>query len=83
MLQFDMDRLKWAGVDLLAARRGEGDPEVAQRFGLDRPAHVSHADFILNRMVTPAWSRPILNVACRSCERERERGREKGLERKL
>ena len=48
---FDMNRLKWAGVDLLAARRGEGNPEAARRFGLDRPAHVSHADFILNRMV--------------------------------
>lgn len=58
--ELDMARNKWCGLDLLAARKGVGDPLAVKRFGLDRPAHVSSADFILNRMVqdqggAPPW----------------------------
>lgn len=56
--QFDRKKLKYAGLDLLALRRGQGDPEIAARFGINRPSSVSSADFILNRMMKDQGAGP-------------------------
>ena len=67
---FDSKKLKYSGLDLLALRRGQGDPEIAARFGVNRPSSLSNADFMLNRMMIDQGAGPPWIQTRREIDRE-------------